>query len=144
MSFQKTCLALAAVGTMAIASPAMANDVEVELSGTRISLDQSTARGLSNFTLRVIGPDGYVAEVFSRNSAPSLRLTDFGDMPDGQYSYEFSAATQERRQWVSRRQSMNNGRSGNAQPGFVGTQQSGSFRVLDGRIVVIDTNATEN
>ena len=144
MSFHKSILMLAAVGAIGLAAPAAANDVEVELSGTRISLDQASARGLSNFTLRVVGPNGYIAEVFSRRSAPSLRLTDYGDLADGEYAYEFTAATQERRQWAVRRQSSDNGRSGNAQPGFVGTQQSGSFRVLDGRIIVIDANASEN
>ena len=144
MRFQKLIVSSVLAVSAFVSAPAVADDVRVELSGTRVSLDQSTARGLSNFTLRVSGPDGYIAEVFSRSAAPSLRLTDFGQLPDGRYVYELTAATQQTQRQVGRLRSGENGRSGVAQAPRVGMQQDGYFVVQNGRIVQFDPTETEN
>ena len=144
MRFKKLIVSSVLAVSAFVSAPAVADDVRVELSGTRVSLDQSTARGLSNFTLRVSGPDGYIAEVFSRSAAPSLRLTDFGQLPDGRYVYELTAATQQTQRQVGRLRSGENGRSGVAQAPRVGMQQDGYFVVQNGRIVQFDPTETEN
>jgi len=156
MSFHKQVLALAGVALLGISAPASAGtgqpqfvnpagpaEIQVELSGTRVSVDRSTTGGMSNFSMRVTGPDGYLAEVFSRRVAPSLRLTDYGSLPDGVYSYEITASTSVRERRASTPRVGQHGRSGTQQPGFVGTSQQGTFRMLNGQIVIADANASE-
>lgn len=141
MRITKTIIAIATAA--ALSAPVFAEDIEVQVTGTRISLDRASVAGLSNFNLRVVGPDGFHAETFSRSSAPSLRLSDFGELPDGQYSFEVTAATQEVRRRVGPRRSGEHGRSGLAADERVGVQQSGTFYVSGGRIVEIDEAASE-
>lgn len=100
--------------------------------------------GLSNFTLRVSGPDGYEGQVFSARVAPTFRLADHGSVPDGRYRYEISAATRERRAVASLPAAGADGRDGPAQPGFIGISQNGRFQVANGRIVPFDDTVTED
>lgn len=156
MNFRKQMLALAGVALVGISAPAFAGsnqsqfvnpagsaEIQVELSGTRLVVDRSSTSGMSNFSLRVTGPDGYLAEVFSRRVAPTMRLTDYGTLPDGVYSYEVTAATSVRERQASAPRVGQHGRSGVQQPGFVGTSQHGTFRMLNGQIVIADANASE-
>jgi len=110
-------------------------------NGTRLNF--STDSALSNFTLRVSGPDGYHGQVFSARSAPSFRLGDHGSVPDGLYSYEMTAATPQLIRQASMPVPGADGRSANARPGNVGTSMTGSFRVLNGQILILDSSASE-
>ena len=134
-----TCVAVPAGISLAQSAPA--THVEEAFSGSRLVFNGGT--GLSNFTLRVAGPDGYQGEVYSARVLPTLRLEDHGRVPDGLYTYELTAATQERAVVASPRPSGSDGRPASAGVGFVGVSQNGSFRVADGRIVEIDQAAVE-
>ena len=100
--------------------------------------------GLSNYTLRVSGPDGYQGQVFSARVAPTFRLADHGSVPDGRYTYEITAATRERRTMANLPPAGADGRDGPAQAGFIGISQNGRFQVMNGRIVPFDDSVTED
>jgi len=110
-------------------------------NGTRLNFN--TDSSLSNFTLRVSGPDGYHGQVFSARSAPSFRLGDHGSVPDGLYSYEMTAATPQLMRQASMPVPGADGRSAHARPGNVGTSMTGSFRVVNGQILILDSSASE-
>lgn len=103
-------------------------------SGGRLSFIPRA--GLSNFTLRVTGPDGYQGQVFSARVAPVFRLADHGSVPDGWYTYEISAAMRETRRIAT-------GEDRPAQAGFIGVSQNGRFQIINGRIAPPDTDQTE-
>lgn len=123
------------------AQSAPSAQMEEQFAGTRLSFAPNP--DLSNFTLRVTGPDGYAGQVFSPRVVPSFRLADHGSVPDGLYTYEITAATRERVRRASPMQASANGRAPGAGTGFVGMSQSGSFRVVNGRILELDRDAEE-
>jgi len=114
--------------------------IDANFSGGRI-LFESRSR-LTNYSVRVVGPDGYVGELQSARTAPSFRLADFGEVPDGQYTYEIFAATSEIQRSVRRAAPGENGRDVSSRP-RVGTSSSGSFHVRNGQIIEFDTSAEE-
>ena len=120
--------------------PAQAGFTE-QFIGSRLSFNVDPS--LSNFTLRVTGPDGYHGETRSARVAPTFRLADYGSVPDGLYSYEMTAATAQRQVLATPAVAGADGRSGRAQPGLVGTSMNGSFRVVNGQIVQMDPAASE-
>lgn len=109
--------------------------------GSRLSFTVDPT--LSNFTLRVLGPDGYYGQVESARVAPTFRLTDFGSVPDGLYRYEMTAATSEQRVLATPPVAGADGRTGRARPALVGTSMTGSFRVVNGQILQMDPAASE-
>jgi hypothetical protein len=115
--------------------------IEEDFSGTRLSFSADSA--LSNFTLNVSGPDDYYGQIFSARVVPSFRLADHGSVPDGIYRYQITAATPERVRRASPRPDGADGREPGAGPGFVGMSQSGSFRVVNGRILELDPTVEE-
>lgn len=110
-------------------------------SGTRLSFTPQA--GLSNFTLRVSGPEGYEGQVFSARVAPTFRLGDHGTVVDGRYSYEITAATQQRQSRANLPAAGSNGRDGVSRAPLVGVSQNGRFQVVNGRITPFDSEATE-
>jgi hypothetical protein len=82
----------------------------------------------SHYTLTISGPAGYRAQVFSEAGAPTVRLSDFGDVPDGRYSYTLTAATFEYDRTTPR---LNNGRE-DAQLPRIGAERTGSFMISGG------------
>tara|TARA_R110000868_G_scaffold11644_6_gene56952 strand:+ start:24957 stop:25406 length:450 start_codon:yes stop_codon:yes gene_type:complete len=109
--------------------------------GSRLSFRAEPT--LTNFTLRVSGPDGYHGEIQSARVAPTFRLADFGSVPDGLYTYEITAATTEQEVLATPAVAGADGRSGRARPGLVGTSTTGSFRVVNGQILQMDLAASE-
>jgi hypothetical protein len=114
---------------------------EERFSGSRLNFNVESS--LSNFTLRVSGPDGYHGQVFSARSAPSLRLGDYGNVPDGLYYYEMTAATTQQVRSATAPVAGADGRPAHARPGNIGTATSGSFRVANGQILILDSSASE-
>jgi hypothetical protein len=82
----------------------------------------------SHYTLTISGPGGYQAQVFSEAGAPTVRLSDFGDVADGRYTYTLTAATFEYDHAAPR---LNNGRE-DAQLPRIGAERSGSFMISGG------------
>ncbi|WP_417482713.1 hypothetical protein [Maricaulis sp.] len=151
--FTRSLLAAVALATGMVMVPAMAQrpatltqgelprDVTPQFIGSRLSFNADSS--LSNFTLRVSGPQGYTGEVTSARVAPTFRLADFGSVPDGLYTYELAAATTQQLVRATPEIDGANGRSGGARPGLVGTTTTGTFRVLNGQILQQDSAATE-
>lgn len=117
-------------------------DIAAVFSGGRVSFQ--TNDNLSNFVVRIAGPSDYYGQVSSARTLPSIRLADFGEVPDGLYSYEITAATTQQVQSVRRATPGANGRTGNAQVAYVGMSSTGTFYVQDGQIVPFDLTATED
>jgi hypothetical protein len=121
--------------------PAAQPGLTEQFVGSRLSF--SVDSSLSNFTLRVTGPNGYHGEVQSARVAPSFRLADFGSVPDGLYTYEMTAATAEQQVLATPSVPGADGRSGRARPALVGTSMTGAFRVVNGQILQMDPSASE-
>lgn len=138
---------LAAAPAILLTAPVLAQSADVarveiqeEFAGSRLSFD--SVSGLSNYTLRVSGPNGYFGQVYSDRTAPSFRLADHGDVEDGLYTYEITAATSVYAPRPASEMGLDNGRSAEARP-RVGTSRSGSFRVVNGQILELDPSVTE-
>jgi len=111
--------------------------IQEQAAGSRLRFDADPA--LSNFTLSVTGPDGYHGSVTSARVPPSFRLVDHGDVLDGIYNFEMTAATPERRRDASPQQAAYNGRDPSAgTTAYLGYTYSGAFRVVNGRIMEFD------
>ena len=111
--------------------------IQEQLVGTRILFNADPS--LSNFTLSVTGPNGYHGSVSSARVAPSFRLADHGEVLDGIYQFEISAATPERRRNATPQQAAYNGRDPRAgSTAYLGYTYSGAFRVVNGRIMEFD------
>ncbi|WP_203292328.1 hypothetical protein [Maricaulis parjimensis] len=115
--------------------------IQEQVVGSRLRFDADPA--LFNFTLSVAGPDGYYGQVTSARVPPSFRLADHGQVPDGLYQFEMTAATPERRQSASPREAAYNGREPNSGTAYLGYSYTGSFRVVDGRIIEFDQSEQE-
>jgi len=106
-------------------------------AGSRIYFDADPT--YSNITVSVSGPDGYHGQVYSERRAPSFRLADFGEVADGLYRFEITAATQVYATDQSSREPAGyNGRAPTAQRPREGVSFTGSFRVENGQVLVFD------
>jgi hypothetical protein len=105
-------------------------------AGTRIYFDADPT--YFNITVSVSGPDGYFGQIFSERRAPSFRLADFGEVSDGVYRFEMTAATQVYARNVSREPAGYNGRDVAGQRPREGVRFSGNFRVENGQVLVFD------
>jgi|TARA_R110002073_G_scaffold34954_1_gene102900 hypothetical protein len=132
---------ITATGTAQQPRLSMPDESTEQFIGSRLSF--RTDPSLSNYTLRVTGPDGYQGQVQSARVAPTFRLADFGSVPDGLYTYEMTAATTERQVLATPPVAGADGRSGRATPGLIGTSMTGSFRVVNGQILQMDPAASE-
>jgi hypothetical protein len=107
--------------------------------GTIVAFEITGA--FSNVTLSISGPNAFNASAFARTGAPTIDLRRFGDLQDGQYNYQLTAATDEKLQI---RTPLDNGRDG----GSTGARlkaagASGVINVKGGVIVARDPNARE-
>lgn len=117
------------------------NGLAARFSGGRIYFDSNPT--YFNFSVSVSGPSGYYGRVYSERRAPSFRLADFGDVEDGVYTFEITAATQEVMRQSSREPAGYNGRDASAGQPRVGVSFSGSFRVENGEIRIFDESEQE-
>jgi hypothetical protein len=109
---------------------------DVRLTADRVGFDLQER--YSNYTLTLTGPQGYVAQAEGARSAPTIRLADHGDVPDGVFTYSLTAATD--RLDMSARlvdQRVNGREPGVARP-RIGAQMTGQFRVENGRIQIFE------
>lgn len=136
-----TAVMLASTVAAQAASTANDDGLSYRFSGTRIFFDANS--DLFNFSVRVTGPNEYVGQVFSQRRPPSFRLGDHGDIADGVYQFEISAASRQSRRQVSAAMMRSNGRDNSNQQAFDGTQTAGSFRVVNGQILVMDETEGE-
>lgn len=116
-------------------------DISVRMTGTRLYFEADP--DYFNYTLRVTGPNEYVGEIFSARRPPSFRLGDHGSVADGIYRYEISAATREYATFATPRAPGADGRSASSQQPRVGVVTGGSFRVLNGQILVSSETESE-
>ncbi|RKQ94142.1 hypothetical protein [Maricaulis maris] len=126
------------VGGAAAQGLSAASDVglSARFAGSRIYFDADPT--YFNITVSVSGPDGYHGQVFSERRAPSFRLADFGEVADGVYRFEVTAATQAFARQAVREPSGYNGRDSTAQRPREGVSFSGNFRVENGQVLVFD------
>ncbi|WP_069301095.1 hypothetical protein [Neptunicoccus sediminis] len=87
---------------------------------------------LSNATLVVSGPDGFVTNILAEKGSPKFYLRDAAPVTDGVYRYELTAATTEK---IKLRNQLNNGRGENQKDEIAKPfQMGGSFVVSRGVI----------
>lgn len=89
-------------------------------------------QGLTNATMKVVAPNGEVISIFAESGTPVFRLQG-GEVLDGVYRYELSAATRETEKIVN---PINNGRGDAARDEVaVSYNTTGSFIVDRGVII---------
>ena len=134
---KSVALGMAAAVVLALASAGLADDLKAEqkFSDTTIGFDLTGA--YNNVTLSVVGPGDFHATAFSKTGAPSIDLRRSGAVEDGTYTYQLTAATDEK---VKVRTRNDNGRdSATAREPQKGVAASGTFQVKDGAIVKTQT-----
>ena len=106
---------------------------QASISGGQLQVQSS--KSMSNKTLTVSGPNGYSATSFSTSGSPSASMSKNGAMADGLYKWQLTGSTSE--MVPSSKSGMNNGR-GDAERAMVNksTSESGTFRVLNGSVVM--------
>lgn len=120
----------ALTASLFLASPAFANE-PVERTDTTTLWFESWG-SLSNATLVVSGPDGFVTNIVAEKGPPRFYLRDAAPVVDGVYRYELTAATTEK---IKLRNQPDNGR-GESQKDEIAKpfQMGGSFVVSRGVI----------
>lgn len=92
----------------------------------------------TNYVLTISGPEGYRARAEGARSAPTIRLADHGEVVDGLYTYQLTAATDRVDQTQARVDQRTNGREPGSGTPMVGASMSGNFRVEEGRIRIFE------
>jgi hypothetical protein len=127
---------LAALIAAGAAGTCLADDLkalQADPKFTETTLGFDVKGRYANFTFTVTGPAGFSTQEFSGGSAPSLDIRKFGDLPDGVYIYQLSAATDEKVRTFTPPD--NNGRDGSPPPTVLqGAALSGSFLLTKGVI----------
>lgn len=112
------------------AAPAFAADPMPQHNSNAVWFENWT--GLTNATLKVVAPNGQITEIFAASGTPVFQLSG-GEILDGVYRYELSAATAERETIVN---PIDSGR-GDTQSDTVaiGYNLNGVFSVSRGAII---------
>jgi len=118
-----------AIAGMFACSTAWAGTPSFGQGGLTVKPDQE----LKDMTLSVSGPRGFYKEVFADSGAPMIQLLDDGKLGDGLYRWNLVGSTDKRIEWLRKE---NNGR-GEKERGYryVHHSESGTFRVLEGKLV---------
>ena len=135
-------LGLAACLSLGASSACLANDLRATEQFAESTVAFDLQGPYSNATLTVTGPNRFHASTSAKSGTPSIELRQFGALEDGQYSYQLTAATEEK---VKRKIKLDDGREGpaaSADP-LKSVSTSGTFRVKDGVIVKRDPNLLE-
>lgn len=140
MNFRKLPLMVAGASLCLLASPALAGDALV--SAGKLSV-QTSVSSASDFTLSVSGPDGFSAQKSSSFGAPSVSLSDYAGMADGQYTWQLTGSTTERVR--NPKAGFNNGRA-ELGPEFINKPfvETGSFRVVGGVVQMPDATVEDD
>lgn len=126
-------LGLAASLAVLAADSAQAQDMKVVERFSKGEIRFEIPDAYSNVTLSISGPGGVHEQAFSRREAPDIELVEMGELEDGVYTYQLTAATEE---VVRVRPHLDNGRSESVDSEErVGVTRSGTFRIRNGAIM---------
>ncbi|PTW55736.1 hypothetical protein C8N35_11261 [Breoghania corrubedonensis] len=125
-------LVIAVVGSWSGAALAESDDLIAtnRFSGATVGFD--LGGDYRNVTLTITGPNGFSVSARSERTAPVINLRKFGEVEDGRYNYQLTAATSKR---IVVHASLDNGRGDAARTErYAGVAASGSFLVKGGVI----------
>lgn len=123
---------LPAVAALALATAALADVAQPVQQNNSNAVWFENWTGLSNATWTIAQPDGAVIQIFAASGTPVFQLAG-GEVIDGIYRYELTAATEEK---VEIKNKMNNGRGDAARDTALKPfYMSGAFHVQRGVIV---------
>ena len=132
---------LAACFAVGLSGPCLADDLKATEKFSESTVAFDLQGSYSNVTLSVSGPNRFHASASAKTGTPSIDLRRAGAPADGQYTYQLTAATDEKTQ---ARSALDNGRGPGAQAApLKSVTASGSFHVQNGAIVKRDPNARE-
>ena len=123
----------AAAAYLALSGACLADSLDAQPSFSRATIGFVAAKAYGGGTLTVVGPNGFAASVTNKAGLPILNLAQFGAVPDGQYTYQLSAATAELDTSAT---TQNNGRANSSIKPRKGVALSGVFVVRGGSIVI--------
>lgn len=132
----KPAMAVAAACLAAgLASAARADDLTMDrkLAGSEMSFQ--TKGAYHDYTLSIAGPNNFHTVLTAKDRIPNVDLRRLGATQDGTYTYQLTAATDER---IDSRDNADNGRDARARAPLKSVASSGSFRVQGGEIVKSD------
>jgi len=134
-----SAIGLAAGLALALSSACLADDLKAEQKFTETGVGFDLQGSYSNATLTIAGPHDFHASAFAKTGAPSIDLRRFGAVEDGTYTYQLTAATDEK---VKVRTRLDDGRDPRTmtEP-LKSVATSGTFHVKDGMIVKQDVTA---
>jgi hypothetical protein len=135
-----TAIGLMACLVFGLPNSGLADDLKAEQRFTERSVSFDLKGDYSNVTLTISGPNGFHASAFAKSGTPSLNLRQSGSLEDGAYTYQLTAATNDKAQL---RTPLDNGRDPGAAQPVKGVSTSGTFHVRSGAIVKPDPNAHE-
>jgi hypothetical protein len=129
-------IGLAAGLAFALPGAVRASDIAADKRFTDTSVGFDLKGTYSNVTLTISGPRDFHASAFARAGAPVIDLRRYGELEDGLYTYQLTAATAERARTRTR---LDDGRAASApiEP-LQSAALSGTFRVQNGAIVKPD------
>jgi hypothetical protein len=132
---------VAACLAVGISSTCWAQDLKAQQKFTDTEIGFDITGPYSNLTLTISGPNGINANASSKSGSPSIDLRKLGTLDDGDYTYQLTAATDEK---VPDRSGLNNGRDGGSTTSVLkSVSASGNFQVKGGAIVKNDSSARE-
>jgi hypothetical protein len=128
---------LAAGLAIGLPHASLADDLMAAVKASKTNLGFDLKGDYSNLTLSLSGPDDFSLSASAKRGAPSIDLARIGDLPDGAYSYELTAATAVAARSLSK---LDDGRDPDPDVAPRETMQSvtmsGTFTVMDGAIVL--------
>ncbi|NOR69465.1 MAG: hypothetical protein GQ532_07185 [Methylomarinum sp.] len=116
------------------------NIAYVSLHSDSLSIEGNN--GFTNFTFSIVGPNEFY---FQKNYADNHMEISNGDLDiasleDGLYTYQITAALNEKNKHYVDRKNNGRKRDSNQSPLLAAESQSGSFTIADGQIVVAREN----
>jgi len=129
----KAAVIVTAAGlALGLAGAALADDLKADARFSETGVGFDLKGTYSDVTLTVVGPNDFHASAHAKSGAPTLDLRRFGSVEDGTYTYQLTAASDEK---VKVRTRLDDGREARGAEPLKGVATSGTFHVKDGVIV---------
>jgi len=134
---QSKKLLVALLLALIFANPIYAQAIKIaNVNITEKSITIQGIDGYTNISFTIVGPDNFMVNNYLGDKKLLIVVDDFSSLKDGQYRYEITAATAQRKDDGKR--IYNNGRANRKTIPFVPATQSGNFMIKGGHVITSD------